>query len=738
MRLTPSVQNSVIAPPSRLTSPADDGGPQFPDLLQLMRNNLVQILLTLLAGLMLATLYLMLAAPAYTATSSIYIDPRQRNNPEKETQSSGPGDTTWFESQVSIIGSDTILRRVIDKENLLADQEFVPERRTSFLSSLRDKIAPRAAEPDAMSLALVSLARKLRVRRALNTYVVNVEVASNSPVKAAALASSIANAYLQDQASSKSEDARKANALIDARLGELRSQVSLAESRVDEFKRDNKIVVSEGGLLNEQQLTKLNTELVAVRSQVATSRAKLDEMQSTLKRGVSPESLPEAMSSPVVQRLRDQFAAAVRREASLSSQLQPRHPVMTDIRAQVGSLRGQINAELQRITQSTQSEYQIAASREREIARELKNAEEGVSKTNTAQIRLRAFEREAEASREVLRSFLSRAKETQELQNITVADARIITPAAVPPRPSSPNPWLILALATLGSLGLSLGRALLSGMSAAAPVHRIPVSGPVATSSSQTLVPVPAPRAELEQFGLIPMIEPRNPVGRVIRRIRGRSAGSGPVTYGDLMGALAEGRRDSDTAYRDAILRLLMRVRSAAPANKTQVVLMISGRSGMGASGTALSMSYAAALQNERTLLVDAASHDASLSNVFAAYIDQNQPCSLDSKKDLAALTSRDNNSGLSFLPIALADLRLLKLAQRQRLQEGLKKLAADFDFVVIDAGPVLEDISAMALAPIADTIIVVDAMGANLASHTIDALESTSARPAGIVRTLA
>ena len=40
--------------------------------------------------------------------------------------------------------------------------------------------------------------------------------------------------------------------LIDSRLGELRTQLRRAETRVDEFRKANKILTSEGGLVTDQ------------------------------------------------------------------------------------------------------------------------------------------------------------------------------------------------------------------------------------------------------------------------------------------------------------------------------------------------------------------------------------------------------------------------------------------------------------------------------------------------------
>lgn len=713
------VQAARTRAPSHETAPGIDIGA----IIRLIRQNF----LAMIAGVLLAWIaglaYLAFAKPMYTATSAIFIEPRSKKIVNDEVSPSGIGnDIALFESQVSIIGSDSILRRVVTTLKLEDDHEFAAPVVTSggVTSALRERLMGPRPVLDDTARAVESLSKKIRVRRAQNTYVVNVDVTSDNAIKSAKIANAILQAYQDDQADAKADAAARANALIDARLGELREQVRKAELAADGFKRANKIVTSEGGLLNEQQLTRLNTELVAVRAQVAAGKARLDEFNATIRRGSSPEALPEAMASPTIQRLRDQLAAVLRREAALSSQLQARHPVMADIHAQVASLRTQITAELQRIVSQTQNEYQIAANREREIERTLSKSQGEVAETTTAQIRLRELEREADASREVLRAFLARAKETQEQQNLSVSDARVITPAAIPPRASSPNPMLVMALATLGGLGLGLLRGIATGGLAPAALQ------------SQRLVLDGDPQP-LRVIGSVP---------KLVRRTRGlrRRRGSMTSTLDDAMGALTGEATDADPSFKSAVSRVATRLRNFGRTEVPQIVLFVSSAPRSGTTFAAFSLAYSQALGGERMLLIDAASADPALSNQFAGDLRQDHPCVLDSKEHLSQLTSRDAQSGLSFLPIALADLRTLTLNQRTRLASGLNKLAMDYDVVLIDGGSIEEDEAVAALVPIASQVIVVAPQGAldlARARDVADVIGVPQERLAGVLLTM-
>ena len=431
-------------------------------LAAILSRNWKSIAAATLGGLATALVYLAIATPIYSATATVLIDPRSRKIVSDDVVQGGVGsDLTLVESQVPIITSDAVLRRAV--KSLAADPEtdFRPKPVAGGLLELV-KVLIRGERPNVEpeTAAVQDLEKSTIVKRAQKTYIVDIEVSSSSPVKAAKAANAIADAYLADQTDAKTDEAKRANKLIDARLGELTHQVRVAETRMDEFKKANRILSSEGGVVNEQQLGKLSAELATARAVAAEARARYDQTLSASKGKLSVEALPEAMKSPLIQRLREQYSQVARREASLNSQLQPRHPVLVDVRSQLTELKSQIAAELARVSQGSKGEWEVAAARQKELERVIDAAKDDVSRTNTAQIALREIEREADASRELLRAFLARAKETLEQMNTSTPEARVITTASVPVRPSKPGKALIAGLAMLAGLGLGIARAL--------------------------------------------------------------------------------------------------------------------------------------------------------------------------------------------------------------------------------------------------------------------------------------
>ncbi|MCH9764613.1 MAG: exopolysaccharide transport family protein, partial [Alphaproteobacteria bacterium] len=618
---------------------------------KILKRSALPIVLLTLAAMLAAIFYLALTSASYSASTTILVDPRSRKIVSEEiTQGGLTSDLALVESQVPIIASDEVLGRVVDQFKLTDDPEFKFYTGSSLISRVKSLIRGVRPTPEPRAYAIERLARAMKIHRAQKTYILEVEISATSPVQAARLSSAIAEAYIAEQLKAKTDEARQANALIDSRLDQLRRDVQRAETRVDEFKKANKIVSSEGGFVSEQQLGKLNTELATARAVAAEARARRSEVQAVLKTGARPDTLPDAVNSALVQKLREQYAQVSRRAASLGAQFQNRHPIMIDIRSQQREISAQIASELKRIVSASKTEAEIAATREAEILQALETAKSQVARSNTAKIKLGELEREAHASRELLGAFLIRAKETQEQQNLTAANARIVSRASVPSYPSWPKPLLVLLLASLGGLGLGIASALTRD-------HFDTSVGQHATHVTQTTLPTLSTLPRLRAAVVTD--------SSLIGKARDALALASFIDLSDIMQAVSHAQTRSAHRFRQGVLRLLNGILTDSAPGNPRTILMVSPASNAGTTSTTLALGYSAALAGERVLLVDADSNHPQLSTVFGGNRSHSERVMLDNKTQLQRLITVDADSGLEILPIALADLRLLKTQQR-------------------------------------------------------------------------
>jgi succinoglycan biosynthesis transport protein ExoP len=432
-----------------------------------IRDRKTVIVATTLLSLLAAAVFILVAPAKYTATAQILIDPSDLKGVENSLMASNQMSdlaVLQVESQVRVLTSDNVLRRVIAAEKLDSDPKFA-RNQTSLLRDLMAAvltpfgIAHATANFDPALAALYELQQHIRVKRAERTYVVDVSVTTDDGDKSARIANAVTAAYLAEQTSARSEAARRVSDSLAARLSELKNRVRMAEERVEDFKARNNIVGASGQLVNEQQLSELNNQLSLARARTAEAKSRFEQVAALQRSGTDIGAFTEAVQSQTMTALRSQYADVMRREAEQTTTLGPRHPAVIEIRAQAQRLRRVIAEEINRIFEAARSDYERARSSEEGLARSLEMLKRNTLATNEARVALRELERDVQASRAVYESFLMRARETGEQERLDTKNVRIISRAEAPLRRSSPPSFALIGFAAL-VLGVSAGTGL--------------------------------------------------------------------------------------------------------------------------------------------------------------------------------------------------------------------------------------------------------------------------------------
>src|SRR6202042_1849056 len=151
----------------------------------------------------------------YTATAQLYVDPRELQLVDRELTPRSQdvsGLSMVVESQARLITSNNVLLQVIRNTNLDRDPEFGGVSKSIFgvLLGLFGVEMP-VADPtkvEQMS-ALDALNRHVTVKKTDRSFIVDIDVWSEDPAKAAMLANAISSAYLVETKNSQSIAARR-------------------------------------------------------------------------------------------------------------------------------------------------------------------------------------------------------------------------------------------------------------------------------------------------------------------------------------------------------------------------------------------------------------------------------------------------------------------------------------------------------------------------------------------------
>ena len=390
--------------------------------------------------------------PKYLATAQLYVDPRELQLVDRELTPRSQdvsGLAMVVESQARLITSNNVLLQVVQDTHLDKDPEFGGDSGgvTAALRGLFGLDMRSAGEAKLSQMAaLEALNRHISVKKTDRTFIVDIDVWSYDPAKAAMLANAISSAYLAESRNSQATAARRATTDLSGRLKELQERLRTAENALAIYKAQNNFVGTQDTLISDQQLSASNQRLAAARALTLDAQAKYDQIEASRRAATDAGAIPEALQSPTIANLRSQYAEARKRYAELTSELGPLHPSLRQMEKQVEDLRRTVNEEVERFAQSAKNDLTRARDYEASLNKSLEAQKRQSVQLSQASVRLRELERDVEASRDVYQSFLKRSRETEEQESLNTSSARIIGEAAVPQRRAFPPAMSLLAI----------------------------------------------------------------------------------------------------------------------------------------------------------------------------------------------------------------------------------------------------------------------------------------------------
>lgn len=666
------------------------------ELVSLLWRRKIAIASAALIGACLAVTVGKSLTPRYTATAQLYVDPRELQLVDRELTPRAQdvsGMSMVVESQARLITSNSVLLQVIQQANLDKDPEFGGGDAKTLMNSLLGLIglqprAPSAADiKDVQLAALDALNKHITIRKGDKSFIVDIEVWSTDPAKAAMLANTLTNTYLTDSRNSQALAARRATGELSGRLKELRERLRNAETALATYKAQNNFVGTQDSLISDQQLSNSNQRLSAARAATMDAQARLDQIEANKRTAADAGAIPEALQSPTIANLRAQYADSRKKYAEQTAELGPRHPALRQTEKQVEDLKRTISEEIERFALSAKNDLTRARDYEASLNRALEVQKRQSVQLSQAAVRLRELEREADASRDVYQSFLKRSRETEEQETLNTSAARVIGEATVPQRRSFPPAMSLFAMIGFIFGGLAAAcwfvaaEHLFNGATAPEPSRRERKPSPDVTRP-QPEAAAPPPALALVEKPLIARLQEADVI-RTLGAILATGSGVDLTRVG--WPTLRPGFPLTTllNALRD--MRAAMARRAGG---KTMPVMALIGAGDItGRSVTALNFALAAARDGSRVLMIDADHQGHTLSNRINGP-GKSEPNKLGwlSIGNKAAREIKTVN-GISVLPAAENDA--VKAADAIRKAIAQARSAGGYDLVVLD-GPAM------------------------------------------------
>lgn len=677
------------------SGPAEAGFP-FAEIIGLIvgvfRQQIFVILSIAIFAVAIGAFYISITPPSYTARATMIIDKGKAQVKLGGIVNEVPVEV---ESQVQVIMSETVALAVVKKLDLAGETELVgpPTGLRGLIRSMVPAFLRPAAPPDSESdharMAMLQLLERVKITR--TGYVVEIEFSSLKPQRAADIANAFADCYIEEQLKARDQTAQQASLWLKDQIQELREQSLRADEAVVQFKARNNIVAADGRLINDQEITLLNSQLVVAREKTAEARARLDRIGAVISTN-SPDrqaiaTVSDALNNPIIVKLRSQYLELTNREAVWAREYGKDHLAVVNLRRQIRDILGSIDDELRRIGETYKSEYEIARQRQAELDKAITDAVSQSQETNQALTTLRNLESSAETYRSLYRTALQRGTELIQMQSFPGAEARLITRASTPTGKSSPKTIIVLSASVIAGVLLGFGTgALLASLDR---VFRTPAQVE-ATLQTRCLALAPALKRG-ETRGL-----PAHTGSQTIER-------DASIVFSVLDQPLSR--------FAEAMRSISSEAKLSGPKKSIAVLGFTSSLPKEGKSTIATSYALLMAQTGARTILVDCDLRNPALSAKLTPRAEEGLIEVLSGKKPLEDTLWNVSTTGLVFLPTVMPKSRLAEssiILASSSLRAFFDKLREKYDHVIVDLSPSAPIMDVRSTAGLVDAYVFV------------------------------
>lgn len=689
-------------------------------LLGILRRQSNLIIGTIAVVLAIAVLTIFAITPLYTGKTLILVDPSQKNllDPAEQSGGSASTDSARVESEVELVDSDAVLLEVISNgfsggpDSLITDPEFGVKlsTRDKILAFLRIKDANIPTGEEALGKVLRNLKDAVTVRRQGLTYLIAVQVRSEDPTRAAALANAISETYIRNQIELKVVGAIAARDVVQGQIEQAGATVIAAEANFNDYIFNNiNTFISETGRADfgtmRDRIEALGKERLDAETQLEILNRTFETRDfAAISRALEDEAVSE------LQRQRDTLQRRLAGSSGGSNEA-------VDLRGQLEKIENELLNQAQIAVSAVRTELSEIEKRGSELRSNLSSAilSSDLPPTILAQIyKLQQVSRNATVQYQAL---LSRTQALETEAALQVADSRIVSPAFTPSSSSFPNTKLILASSLIFALGAGIAFAF---------VFENFIGG--FTNQDQVEALLRAPVAS---------VIPKQP------QVNASSTSVSDSVVDSPLSMFAESIRRMKVSIDQVILKSNSEP-GDTDSKRGKIIMISSALPGEGKSTIALSLARSLALSGFKTLIIDCDMRKPSVhrqlqlepSNGLADYL-------IGALKDgdLMNIVKTDERTGLTAVVGARrSDIPTDQLIDRGSFERMIANATNRFDYIILDSPPIEPVVDGLYIAKYADAIAFVIRWATTpqrLCSKSLEKLENAKRANAQIVTLL-
>jgi capsular exopolysaccharide synthesis family protein len=267
----------------------------------------------------------------------------------------------------------------------------------------------------------------------------------------------LAEAYIDYDLGSRIDASKDAKDFLERQITSMKARVETSEKTLNEYASKNEII-----FVDRDKQSILNQKLADLSTALNTSAA--EKMQKeALYREIreSGTDNPVILNNPLILGLKQQHASLEAEYFNLSKTYTSDYPRMQNLKSQIDSIQSRIDREKSHLVRSVESDYHAALKKEANLKASFEIQKKRVLDFQEKTVQYQILKRDVDANKELYNSLLQRLNEVGVVAMSKATNIQVVDRAIFPGEPDKPNKTQNILLSILFGLMGGIGLAFL-------------------------------------------------------------------------------------------------------------------------------------------------------------------------------------------------------------------------------------------------------------------------------------